>query len=1528
MQDTNNIVTNSPNKGLVTDLHENLVSKDIWTHARNAQMNSHLGQLQFIQNEPSNKLCVNAPYTIIGAIKLLNNKWAIFSTDNYNSEIGIFNELECTYVKVVNDTCLNFNTANLIEGRSKELFDCSEVIYWTDGVNKRRYLNLSNVPFKFTYKDDTCSTKVYTKDCDCEELWVDAKLSIPSITPRISGAGSLKNGAYQFSIAYSTNNFRITEFTTVSKPVRVWSHENRGQAVEIDISNLDSSYDQFELAVIYTINEVISYKSLGFYNINTNKINISNVEQSQFTTLTPSDIFLKRPRYPYASLIASNDQYLLWGGMSREPELNYQAEAMNIKASYVVYQVPKDYYANGGVEVGYERDEVYAFGIQWLYKTGEWSPAYHIPGRKALGSEIGLASGPNVYETELKNNDSKIIKTWQVKNTASKPRTVNSNVTSEEKVIATGTMGYWESDLSYPNNPIFGEAACTKIRHHLFPDNAATHIHNGDYINLLGVKFENIEHPKGYDGKYNDNIVGYRIVRADRKNDRSVIAKGLITNVRSYNETDGTKVMYPNYPYNDLREDTFLSTTQVRGKAGAEQNFIGLTEYSKDKFNFYGPHSQISDISFGNEIKILKEEVGTVTGQFKDVYKHPRAKLLTQFDLYFALIIGALDGYYAQAGKVETTKIGDTTISLGSILTDTGVTPPQTILVRSQTQKKAADNAKEFTSSLTVDKTKLAPVERVLRNLAKAGIFAYFTLKTAQEVLNIISESSPWQSYAMQYNSVSNFTSSKSVDIDDMRRQLAYYQYVRDGLNTVEGVKFNNYKREKSVYIRLGKEINDPKTVDNTRGTITDFNLCDNKYKQFNTKTSAYYTAIKKANPSQYGNLEGIRYVDCGYLVNSLVNTSSVGSTQQLYKTDTVFGGDTFINTFSVKRNHNFFSQSLHDVPDGFIYDYRLFRNVAYPRYFIDTTPYDISEFISLSPSLNRTPANKHNLNCGTDANNISVVKNRYFYLSNNGVLNFFVESDYNLDCRDWKESQPDFYSKFNSDPNELFRSDKLGKEESYIYDKSLSKEIKENSIISQQYNTFDPTNQESCQVYNGSLVVYSQQASIEQKGDNWLTYLPLNYYRFSPSFGNITSMKSIDNQQVMFLFDKSSPYVTVGRDELKLDGSGKTITLGDGGLFAREPRPIAYTDFFYGNSQSQHAFLSTQYGVFYPSQRQGRLFKYAGQLQDITQAGMDFWFTNYLPSALLSQFPNFKRKDNTVNGVGLVSIFDNNDEIYYLSKVDYKLKAEFVDKVKYNEVKDKFYLGNLEVKLTDTTYFENASWTISYNPKFNMFVSFHDWNPGITIQSEQRFFTTKGSGIWKHNDNYKSFCNFYGENYPFEFEYLINNGNNVEILKSIEYYLDYGKFFNEGRDFHTILDGNFDELVVSNNEQSSGTLKLFLQSKKDLRQLFDFPQIDAPNNRMNILYNKEEQKYRINQFFDLVLDRGEFSKKNIPLWITDASGYKKEVNNKAINLDKAPQQRKKFRSLYHKILLKKLICGENKLIFKFANAKESVSFR
>ena len=59
-----------------------------WTYARNATNNSRKGDLGKLSNEFGNILCTIAPFTVIGAIHIVGTRWMVFSTNNYQSEIG------------------------------------------------------------------------------------------------------------------------------------------------------------------------------------------------------------------------------------------------------------------------------------------------------------------------------------------------------------------------------------------------------------------------------------------------------------------------------------------------------------------------------------------------------------------------------------------------------------------------------------------------------------------------------------------------------------------------------------------------------------------------------------------------------------------------------------------------------------------------------------------------------------------------------------------------------------------------------------------------------------------------------------------------------------------------------------------------------------------------------------------------------------------------------------------------------------------------------------------------------------------------------------------------------------------------------------------------------------------------------------------------------------------------------------------------------------------------------------------------
>ena len=90
-----------------------------------------------------------------------------------------------------------------------------------------------------------------------------------------------------------------------------------------------------------------------------------------------------------------------------------------------------------------------------------------------------------------------------------------------------------------------------------------------------------------------------------------------------------------------------------------------------------------------------------------------------------------------------------------------------------------------------------------------------------------------------------------------------------------------------------------------------------------------------------------------------------------------------------------------------------------------------------------------------------------------------------------------------------------------------------------------------------------------------------------------------------------------------------------------------------------------------------------------------------------------------------------------------------------------------------------------------------------------------------------------------------------------------------------------------------------------------------------------DEQKYRFNQFWDITRDRGEFDPNwNLPIFITQLNGYIKDLNQANLDYNKPELQRKKFRHYWNKVILRKNISADRKMILKLANTKINASFR
>ena len=309
---------------------------------------------------------------------------ASITTEN-NSDIGIFDEATCTYTSIFNDNdntvCLDFAVVNPITAVCKENYDCTWSVYWQDGYNPDRVINLDNPAYVEVYNADPCATVEYTPTLDCNAIRLHPLVQQPCLKIRKSkGGGQLTNGSYMAVIAYSENGVRLTDYSMPSPAVGLWSHEGIGGSIEVLINNADENFNEFELVVIAVVNQQAIARKIGYYSINIETIHLDQILQS-LPTIDVSTIPMKNMVYEKSDKMFEINHHLVRCGVTAQPYFNYQPLANQIRSKWVAVEYPKEYYFSGGTSVGYMRDEVYSFFIRWVYKTGARSASYHIPGR-------------------------------------------------------------------------------------------------------------------------------------------------------------------------------------------------------------------------------------------------------------------------------------------------------------------------------------------------------------------------------------------------------------------------------------------------------------------------------------------------------------------------------------------------------------------------------------------------------------------------------------------------------------------------------------------------------------------------------------------------------------------------------------------------------------------------------------------------------------------------------------------------------------------------------------------------------------------------------------------------------------------------------------------------------------------------------------------------------------------------------------------------------------------------------------------
>ena len=1228
----------------------------------------------FAQNTLSTSLCYSfsTNYKVVGKIQLNKFEYVLFfviyqpnTTIKISSEIGILNTDECNYTVKINAACLNFDPDYPVRGVYKHNSDTTKRrIYFIDGLNFNRFLDIDADVFPTTLIDGECDcVKQYSNDFDCEKIKINRNLKIPEVSMSYNQNGNLNSGTYQLAISFGDDDLPLTEYY-LGPVLKLFSITSNGN-INVELKCVgEQLYSQMFIALVTNTrgSSQVVY-DLGIFSNSTQILTISNLSNTTINTI--NNILQKSVTYDISEHIATNQEILLLGKHQTKPLLEYQLLANNIELKWATLKVNA---SDAHKYPTFLRDEVYAFAIEWFDKQGKSRGIFHIPGRSPEYIEVTGVETPstndfvNYFETDnappeynflgAKNCTNTPLKIFETTNTAKVTYYNDSSITCTEctldltNVYQKGKMAYWESkDYTYPNDDRWGNLKCLPIRHHKMPDHGKAHIYGSldpsrlwninvtttGCINLLTIETCNVEHPKLENGTYDPDISGYRILYSDRINtfNKSILHKGLLVGGRiqeQLNDDDNEQtaiskpIIYPNYPYNDMHREVFLSRKQtlkfdVNKTNGGPTDFIPAFKNSYVDHFYYSPETQYRETRNEIGIYITKycEDIGSIQGEISPTYLHPQLALGHNGQP----LEKGLSTYAFQSNSISDSVRSYNKFSTAVFLN----TPPN----------QAVTNRAGFYENYLLEKNQfILPIKQKV---------------VLDEKGNYINLNNLLRDYCYYFQLNKDLINKQ----DDVSRVLAS-DIVPTPIQSISKSDTRYYYDSSYVLSKENWRPNAPsgQTPKNIQSVFS-------------------YVGVKIYFPNQYGELSDIVYKPLQSAVIKVPGLTEEMPSTITYSNDLHIGGDIYISKHSFIRKMPLFQEWLYDVPFDTEYNYRVKRNVEYPRFWYD----------NLSV-VNDEVRFDHMFNLATGSNTFYFLGK--FYTSVNGVVNYYGESEFIGDFREF-DSDPNGLFYPLASPEELFRSDIYRYPEKFLYNLSLLNTNVENK----KQDIFPTITKEDY------TVIYSLKDDEQSAGDRWLQFLPLNYTILPRVYGDFTGIHYTDTYNIMFIFENQILYSQMDYRLQSTEGNSILITQGD--IFSQRLVKLTNETTGYCGSLDPFSFVNTRYGTYFVDRLRKKVFKWAGKLEDVSYS-----FSSWLNSYMVNDNPGYTNS--------IIAVFDNfSDNLFFTYKnlrtstdwtLSYKPRFEHKQKpwISFHSFIPSFYLSlpNTFISINNTNVWKHNS--------------------------------------------------------------------------------------------------------------------------------------------------------------------------------------------------------------------------------------------
>ena len=804
---------------------------------------------------------------------------------------------------------------------------------------------------------------------------------------------------------------------------------------------------------------------------------------------------------------------------------------------------------------------------------------------------------------------------------------------------------------------------CRNIRHFKFPDNKVAPFMTDTQISPFGDStifplgvtidetvinsFLDIAVSNGLITKEDRNkITKYEIFRGDIELNRSIVASGLLYDMRKYIEKSKT-IHYSNYPYNTYAPDALNLDSDLSTDA------LGTTWGQTNRnYTFHSPETDYQRPTLPSEMTVQGYVFGMSRGHFDEVKGHPKWTILSR-------------------------KAKD----LAGVLAGLQVTAEVAIKIAEISAAGANSYATSFFffggTGFAGGSSTLNPAGAILTTAAIAAA-AVFEAATAivfrygryrYEWLKIFRDLGAPHNFAYYYFSDGNYNYLGDQQVTgNTLRGLNIARYLKDGRYvltnqvTAEKITVNNLDREESVFLSFGNHnISYPPTYRNydkntgdsslTWATLAGVGDQSGRSSEILKNIASPYVAIKNYLPSQYGTLNSIKWKPTSHIGNLLNPLQSCLS---------IFGGDTFISRHTLKRKMPMFLVTAMKQADLTPYNYYFYSNIGRnPKFYVS---YEINPNFSsgsvLFPDIDYGLA----FDGGTTHGGNYYEPPSKFYLYYYGVPSFLAETRINTNYRYSGKDPKDSFFPLVGDLGEWTQEETVSIRDRNVFNYNStysrgSMPIRQRLLA----NTYSKSFFDCIQDMPNGIIASLPDNTENTLYDPWLIYRPLDSFEFPSNYGKLKDIIDAESQSILVRFENTS--VLYNKVDTKVDDGGQVSTkvLGGSSFFQRRSTSFHNTRLGYGGTQN-FASISNEYGHFYVDAKRGQVIQVPSSgagMQEISAvsgdkpSGMRNWFKEHLPFKILRTVKNADI-DNPYNGVGISMGWDSRHNRVFITKKDY----------------------------------------------------------------------------------------------------------------------------------------------------------------------------------------------------------------------------------------------------------------------------------